>query len=570
MAKTNLTILFGRNALNIAADVTVTLNAGGEQPLALASDLQNQNSEKAYATYEPDYWLLDGSYKFIAESASVGYISTEQSGAAGAFTTAPVLQFDFGEVYSTDGLTLHFSELTGDWADDIDVAFYDSGLSLIQTNNYTPASALFSTGQAIDDFQRIIITFNSTNKPYRFARLFNIDFDNVTRWSGGNIKNGKLIEEVDPLSLRMTSNQLEFSLFSDDGDFSITNPQSEYASLQENEPIEAYEQIGDEDIFLGRFYLDEWESVSENEAQFTALDGFALLDKIPHYNPFYSVYSIDYSEDILDHIFATAGLIYEMEASLEGIDVTSSASVPIMSCREALQNVLVYIGGVASCARSRVVNITPLVLASDLASVFDLTLTASEKGHLSSVKLKKAVTSVTVLSHAFIEYTQSATVYSKSLAIGEYLITWDHFALVSFSGTSTRTIIEHGPDYVKVNITGAGTFTVTEAYNYKDQRLPETLENGTLSASTPRYEIHVDDALMVDSTVVGDVTQRIYDYYLQRYIQKTKLFGLTVKAGDTVLIDTQSSQQIKGIVERAEFNLTGGFVSEIEIVGVIA
>jgi hypothetical protein len=34
-----------------------------------------------------------------------------------------------------------------------------------------------------------------------------------------------------------------------------------------------------------------------------------------------------------------------------------------------------------------------------------------------------------------------------------------------------------------------------------------------------------------------------------------------------VLIDTQSGKQIRGIVERAEFNLTGGFVSDIEIVG---
>jgi hypothetical protein len=33
------------------------------------------------------------------------------------------------------------------------------------------------------------------------------------------------------------------------------------------------------------------------------------------------------------------------------------------------------------------------------------------------------------------------------------------------------------------------------------------------------------------------------------------------------LIDTQSGKQIRGFVERAEFNLTGGFVSDIEIVG---
>jgi hypothetical protein len=585
MAKTNLTILFGRNALNIAADVTVTLNAGGEQPLALASDLQNENSEKAYATYEPDYWLLDGSYKFMAESDSVGYISTEQSGAAGAFTTAPVLQFDFGEVYSTEGLTLHFSELTGDWADDIDVSFYDSGLSLIQTDNYTPTSALFSTGQAIADFQRIIITFNSTNKPYRFARLFNIDFDSITRWTGANIINGRLEENIAPLSWELPYNEIEFTLFSDDADFSILDPQNEYTTLQENEPIEAYEQIDDEDIFLGRFYLAEWESLNEYKARFTAYDAVSLLEEPQFYCTANgaSVTGIYYYDEMIALIMEAAGVEYEIDASLMNIPAwdTFSGMLPIMSCREALQHACFAIGAYVTCARSRVVRIIPFP-TFDASSIFDIELDSANKGDKSLVKQRRAFTTLDISSFRYsrIYYPVAYNVLFQQADMpnGTYIQRLETPTLPTLYNDDTDAPVaplDYGRYWIKfiINDTTPTDYAVIDSGYYFDENPKRYLiDNNTIALNTPVYVITIDSAYLLKeddypySMTITEVIQRVVTYYKRRIEQATKTFGLNVTVGNTVSAIEQGST-IYGLIESASFDLTGGFIADLKIVG---
>lgn len=574
MPKTSLSILFGKNNLDMRGDVSISVVAGGEQPLFLASDLANENSAKPYITLEQDYWLLDGTYKFIPDEVQVGWMSTSMSDSGGSFGTSPQLQFDFTD-YQTivDGMTLYFGEATGDYPDEITIKFTDTAAtasSYIQLDTYYPTGTVFSTDQPVADFDRIQISFLGTNNAYRYARLFRIDFDTTTRWSGSNVRNGKLVEEVDPLSLRMTSNQIEFSLFSDAGEFSITDPQGEYASLQDNEPIEAYEQIGDQDIFLGRFYLDDWDSLSENEARFTALDAIGLMDKIPHYNPHYSVFSIDYTEDMIDHVMQTAGINYDIDASLTGISVSNIQGLPIMSCRDALLNMLVFTGGYATCARSRIVNIVPFELASDLTS-YDWILTAAEKGQESPVRLKKAVTSVKVKSHQWSSHSNSDDIYDETLATGAHLVAWDHFSFYGLgSSTATYTLGEYGADFIKLTVTSSGTFVISESEYYTDIGKEKTIDNTDLPSTTPVNVIHVSDALLIIPTNLDTITQRIYDYYLQRFVQKTKLYAMTIKAGDSVLIDTLSNKKIQGIVERVEIDLTGGFISDIDIVGVLA
>jgi hypothetical protein len=66
------------------------------------------------------------------------------------------------------------------------------------------------------------------------------------------------------------------------------------------------------------------------------------------------------------------------------------------------------------------------------------------------------------------------------------------------------------------------------------------------------------------------IVASLYSYFNQRYIQQTKLFASLIAPGDSVLIDTQSSKQIKGIAEKITTDLTGGFISNLEIVGVVA
>lgn len=575
MTRTSCIVSFGSDALAIRDDgIIFTVVQGGLQPFGHVESLQlGLVPSVPYATYEPDFWLLDGNYKFAPDAnARGGWVSTGMSaGSAGFdFGTDPLLKLVFDNVHSTDGLTLHFSEHSGDYADSITVAFYDSSDVLIRTDNYSPSATVFETNQAVSNFKRIDITALSTNRASRYARLMALDFDAITQFTGEQVKAAKVIQQIDPLSIELSIDTLELTLFSEDGDFSIVAPAGFYANLQYKEPLDVYEDMGDV-IYIGRFYLDEWESISENEATFKASDAIGLLDKndflIPEHSPGDLL-----SEDIIDYIMDAVGIGYELDISLEGIDVagTYPQIFPVISCRDALQNVLFAVGAYATCARSNVVRIVPLVLAEDV-STEDHALTSAEKGISSPLVLRPLVTGIQLLTHDHINAADGAPqeVFSDTFAVGEHTVIYERPANTLESGTVVRTILAETNNYITINVTSGGTYILEETNYFREVTTSKSLLNGSLPANTPPNIVVINDAFLVRPANVDTIIQRVYDYYAQRYLQKTRLFAHPLAPGDSIFVDVQSGRQMIGIVERMETDLAGGFVSDVEIIGVI-
>lgn len=575
-------ISFGSNALAIKQDATFSLTAGILQSFSNLDDLKTgAQTLKPYATFEPDFWLLDGNYKLKPSTAvHVGLMTTDISGSGlGTFATRPELTITFTTVHSTNNLTLHFSEYTNDYCDDLNIKYYDAADLLIDNNSYEPSSYDFSTSHAVSNFKKIVIEFASSNKPYRYLRLTAIDFDTLTTFDSSDIKSARLVEEINPLSVELPYNTLDFSLFSADGDFSIVNPMGVYANLQYKEPVEVFEQIGNEIIYMGRFYLDDWKSRSENIADFKASDAVGLLDRPTYLGgwwgaPFSTPNDLILSEDLILAIMTAAGVDYELDASLEGIELTGH--VPILSCREALKLACFAIGAYATCARSNILQIKPFELASDLIS-YDYTITTTQKGQNSPVGLRPLVTGVTVQENNYAVFDLGLgaglgkTIYDGTLAAGTHTIIFDNPPIPEFDSTGTATVSDQDGyfNYAIVVITSPGTYLMHLVREITRTKKPYEINNGTLPAGTPINIIYIEDATLVNSGNSSVVTQRVYDYYLQRYLQKTKLFTHQLAVGDSVLIDTQSSRQIKGIAEKISIDLANGFVSEAEIVGVV-
>jgi len=121
--RTSPIISFGTNALEIKQDGTYSCIfdlADGLQPFADLDDLKNGNISAPYATYEPDFWLLDGNYKFMPSvNVFSGLISLEMTNASSVFAgdESVILESVFSKEFSTSGRTLTFSEATGDYVD---------------------------------------------------------------------------------------------------------------------------------------------------------------------------------------------------------------------------------------------------------------------------------------------------------------------------------------------------------------------------------------------------------------------------------------------------------------------
>lgn len=579
MPATSPIILFGDNAIAVEDDAT--FSATDVQPFVNLADLETELASNRYATNEPNFWLLDGRYKFMPTTPHVGLMSGSLSNGSGNYAAPVVLTINFSTVHSTtDGLTLFFNSYTNDYINSLSISYYDNALSLIRTDNYTPAAVEFSTGQAVSNFKRIVITFNSSNKAYRFARLIGIDFDTVTRFTGDSIKSAQLVEHIDPTSITLPFNTLDITLFSSDGDFSIVDPGGVFATLQYKKPLDAYEQINDNMVYLGRFYLNEWNSQSENIADLHAVDILGILDKIDYHNDYFAV---DNVATVIQTLLTASGV--GVTASVDAVFsiVVPFGSVPAGSYRESIQNICFGVGAYATCARSKYLQIRPLEIASTL-SVFDYTVVSSEKHISSLVKLRPLVTGIEVVQHEF-DNSGAGTptdLFKAALAIGTHLIVWDGPAYVSniFKTGGLVSVDTYGVSYMISVVSVAGAMEIT-GITYPDNRKVISQYNGGLPAGTVPNIVRVEDVTMANKFNTGTaflgwypntngIVASLYSYFNQRYIQQTKLFASLIAPGDSVLIDTQSSKQIKGIAEKITTDLTGGFISNLEIVGVVA
>jgi hypothetical protein len=578
MSTSPIVVPVNQDALTIKADATFA--AIDEQSFSVLTDLSDAVPQiNPYATFEPDQWLLSGDYKIKpSTTVRIGYMSSNMSDENGDNSTDAYVEVTFGSVHSTtNGLTLYFSEYTGDYCTNINVSFYNSSDVLIRADNYLPTGIVFSTNQAVANFKRIVVSFSVTSRPYRYARLTGIDFDDLITFSGSEIKAASVIEQINPLSVELPMNTLDLTLYSAAGDFSIVAPAGFYANLQYKEPLDVYENLNNEIVYIGRFYLDRWESQSENLATFSCVDalGIGEIAATNYYTMQEGLWINDPLEDVVGEILDSTGFSYEIDASFAGVGLYGW--IPLSTRREALQQIAFTIGAYVTCARSNKILIKPFELASDLVS-YDYTLTSASKSLASPVTQRPLVTGVKILTSRYNYLTANKIVFSGQLATGDYIIHFPDGVINEIAtqsgGTGVKTSFLYGANHMQFTVTSAGTFEFTAQLYYERLTSPATLNNGSLPAGTLTNIINIDNATLVTSstasqtyTIVDDVIQRVYDYYQQRYTQKTKLFGSRIAVGDSVLIATQSSRQIKGIVERMTTDLAGGFVSQVEIVG---
>lgn len=564
MTSTSPLVSFGLYNLEIKQDSTPGTTSA-LQSFSKVDDLRTDaTSGRPYATYEPDFWLLDGNYKFLPSDEDVihvGMMSLDMSDAAGDMATPPVLTLDFAAEHSIDSLTLHFSRATGDYARSIRIAYYNADTTLIRQDDYAPGSVEFTTGQEVSNFKRIVITFYATSRPYRYLRLMGIDYGELITFSGTAVRAAAVIEDTDPISGELRGNSLTLRLYSADGQFNLFNPDGHYAALKAMQPLLVYELVDEAPVFIGQYYLDTWENTSDTEIEFTCVDLIGLMGKIPYRGGWWTGTGTPV-QDLLDSIMTAAGIPYELDPALYDLPITGW--LPDGMLREALQQIAFAIGAAVDCSRSWVVKIYRSRIAS--AETSSLTITRAQKGTEQSVALRPLIAGVEVTAHTYLASTTTQELYNGSLAAGEYEILFTQpMHTLSVTGAAIK---ESGANYAVLTVSAAGTVTLSGCLILDTPQVyPITNPDVTGSIkTTPR----VTDATLVNADNVADVAQRLYDYHTQRYLQKLTLYAAPVEVGQVVNVETLYDRQMRGVIERLDIDLAGGMVVKAKIVGVEA
>lgn len=566
MTQTSVSVGFGLYALQLKGDARYTISFSHWNTLSSVNDLRTGNVHmRPYATYEPDFWLLDGNYKFLPDDTSgvhLGLVSLNRSDASGEFATDPSLQIDFTAPRDINGLSFRFSPFTGDYASDLRVIYYDDSLAQIRVDLHQPDNAEWSTNQPVSGVKRISVTFYETNRPYRYLRVQSVDFGELTWFEGDAIRGATVTEDLAPLSGELRANELELRLWSDDARFSILDPEGDYADLAERQPLVVYETVDNTRVFIGQYFLDTWENHSEQEITFSCFDLVGLLDVIPCRGGLWTAPGIAI-EDLLAALLPPASIPYELDETLEGTLLIGW--IPAGTLRQALQQIAFAVGASVDTSRAWGLKIAPMRMAADEAATAHIS--HAQKGAQQAVSLLPQNAGVEVTAHAYLAGAQAHTLLEESLAAGTYEVLFDRpmHSLAITAGSAAIT--ENGANYARVTVFSPGAVTL-EGQEYVDTTQVVSIMTPGVSTNIKPI-LRVTDATLVHPGIVHATAQRVYDYYQQRHLQKVRMYAPHVEVGQVVTIDTLYGRRIRALIERMSIDLARGMVAEVEMVGVV-
>lgn len=191
-----------------------------------------------YAALELNRWALDGKTLIVptGEDVQDGFISSLMSDGEGNFSTPPVITREFSLKHIFPGLTLTFDTRQQEWPLEVTADFYLNGEVVdIQTVSITSVQTTITT--TATEIDKVTITFDRC-LPYRRPRLENVLYGLNVQFVNKDIVSTQQKHDVDPLSRRLPTETMQFTILDYEHKYDPDNPAGIYAYVDKNSPIE--------------------------------------------------------------------------------------------------------------------------------------------------------------------------------------------------------------------------------------------------------------------------------------------------------------------------------------------
>lgn len=554
---TKAKVIFGMYDVTAKGDNTVT--APDKQPFIRLEELnEDELTVKKWATLEHNLFVLDGSFELFPddpESESFGLWSQSMSDENGDFSVPPTLTIEFGSLHKSIGIQFRFSETTGDYCPDLTIAWYDSSNTLIDTKDYQPDGTDYLCENSVSNYKKLVITFRKTSAPYRYLKVTEIVYGFVETLQTGKLIDASVFEEIDPISDTLSINTANLSVFSETDEFNPLVPNGKYFYLQQRQPLDFYATVDGVEKYMGRYYMETWQSDMDCKSEFDAIDIIGVIDKTDFMGGIYTNKTV---QSLVDEIMQSAGVEeYEVETKIQSITLTGY--IPICTHREALQYVAFAAGAVVDCSRSRSIKIYTL------KNTVDNEVGASRRitGQKISVDAS-LITGVEVTAYSY-SAGESREVFKETKTVGKHTVTFSTPA----SGLTVRgaTIVESGVNYAVIDVTTAGEVTITGT-----EYVENTSVFGTYMSELPAAQlknvVSYDGCTLISPENALSVSQRLFNYFQNIFENDfsfragTEMVGQKIKAvnGNANLVSTILSMNI---------DLTGGFIAKVKTQGTV-
>lgn len=489
---------------------------------------------EAYAPCLPRYSKLDGQWVNAPDDLSGMHYTSEQiSGADGTFADPPAVTVTCSETLSSIGLELFFNSANGDYCSKIHVAWYKD-TTLLHEADFEPTGVDYFVNYKCQNYNKIVLTFTKTSKPYRYAVLTGFYFGLKRTFKNQQITKATTYLEIASIGESMPMCSLNFSLRNDGLPFIFEKSQDLLVSY-DNQPI-------------GHYYLTSGERTSELMYTIKAADIKQVLEGKTHVGGFYTKANV--KDVLLNEIFEGIETTVVIDDSIAAKTITGW--LPYSNRRDNLSQICYAIGAIVDTSFDDGV----FIYAYD--STLDPKKITNADVYSNTVKIKTGdpITGVEVTAHAWVKENDDTEIYNGAVS-GTLTVIFDSPMYdLSCSG---GTITESGDNYAIISASGTVVLKgkqytdVTKIYKREN---PLVYRNKKLAKS--------DSSTLVTEANVEEVVNRMYDYYmLNQTINADILLG-NIELSNIVSIDTFDGPK-KGIVTALNMTYYGDVKAGVKI-----
>ena len=554
--KTRCEIRFGIE--DVSAKEDATLSSSPMQSFSNIQQLHDTGQEiKPWGTLEGGGILLDGSYlpfPDCPEEEFMGLWSVDQTDENRTFAVPPSVTAQFTQPHSSLGITLTFSPATGERARSVIIRWFDQAGDLMASETFTPDAAVYFCSKTVENYYKITMSFEGTNKPHHWLKLTGIRYGVLKVLGEGDLTSASVLEETDPISNEVRISTLGFSFYYPEGEFDLLDLSGAFSLFQQRQRADVTGYIDGQAQFVGSYYLSKVKT-GDNEAQVTSTDLIGVIDGAEYMGGFWP--SGITAGALVAQIMAAADAsdLYELDQSYQNVSITGY--LPICSPREALQQVAFVLGAMVTCARSEKIRIVPP------PNTVMHTVTPNDKVAGHTLEQGDLVTGVEVYVHEYSRRAQVSEISKETRTAGEHLVRFPGpFDGLSCSGA---TIIDSGINYAKLSVATTRE-VILSGYGYDDAKsLGGSVYLDVLPANG-KVNLYTADACTL-TTDPQALAQRIYNYKRLRITEDGSYFPLLWAPGELSRIERETGRALVGYPVSLNIDLYGGFITKAEVVG---
>jgi hypothetical protein len=481
-------------------------------PIASESKFDTLSQLQQYNLNFPNYanpcelyqTVLDGTaeaFPSVPENANLGLISNQLSDENGTFAEPITLTLSTDKLYSSIGLTFTFDTYNDIYANRINVKWIRStteGIETLADEIFYPDTAFYFCNKPVDAYNKIVITFYSVNMPKNRLKLRVIDYGYGTFFYGNELRNVKLIQEIDPISTEISINTV---------DFTLDSKSDIIYSFQTKQPLNVY--------FNGELKATSFVKTAKRKAKrlwdITSEDYIGLMDSITFFG---GIYDNKNATELLQEIFSVAKIPYYIDETFSNI--TISGHIPYSTCREALMQVAFAIQAVVDTSDSEVVKI--YALEDDIKQTIPLNRIMQGQNFVDD----DTVTSVEIVAHKYEKTDEYVELYGSKTEdvgiVGEEVFVkfsepvWD----LTLSG---GTMIDSSANHAHFITTS--DFLLLSGLKYLHTMETKTKKNPLILATEIENIATIDNATLVSLNNIDNVAEKCYNWFMRN--QSTNL-----------------------------------------------